>query len=282
MATLFPSSSIGVRTVQTLEVVHVIKLPGDLSGPVFGFQWSPSSRHVLVAVADQVHVFSALDAGFHAVLRNPVPPSAKPSYVGFGSDDSEVCVCSSFGLKLTIFSLVSSRAVEIANPKFYTPATACRGFSLRPESRHLAILTRTSGRDMVSIHHPASRDVQRSWRPDTVDAQGLMWTRDGKWLLIWESAAQGHKLLFYTPDGHIFRSWSGSQDPSPELKDRDLGAGIRLVQQSADATRVAVGDSSRCICVFDMTTLGETMRLHHPSSIFPKETLRVCQDHLQY
>ena len=32
---------------------------------------------------------------------------------------------------------------------------------------------------------------------------------DGKWLVIWESASQGHALFVYTADGHLFKTWNG-------------------------------------------------------------------------
>ena len=85
--------------------------------------------------------------------------------------------------------------------------------SFRPSTHHLAVLTQSAGKDMVSIHSPKMREVQRAWFPDTVDVQGLLWSPDGKWLALWESAAQGHKVLIYTPDGHLFKDWRGPISP---------------------------------------------------------------------
>lgn len=275
IATLFPSV-INIREVKTLDVVKIIRLAADLSGPVYGFQWSPSSRLILVAVGDQIQVVSADDGTFEATIRNAVPPTAKPSSIGFAASDAEVWVCSSLGLKLTVFNLKTCKGVEISNPKFFTSGTASNGFSLRPVTNHLAIMTRTAGKDMISIHEPATRQVQRSWYPDTVDAQGLRWSPDGRWLVVWESDGQGHKVIFYTADGNTFKIWNGPANPPPEYKDYPLGAGVKLIQFSADARHLAIGDHSRGVCILDMTSINETMRLLHPTTVVPRETVQVC------
>jgi hypothetical protein len=267
-------SKVGIRSVKTLDDVNVIQLPHEIGGPVLAFLWSPSSTKVLVAVADQIHVFSALDNAFHAVIRNPAAASGKPSFVCFGPDDHEVCVCSVFGLRFAVFNLSTSKAVEVNSPKFYHAASASRGFSFRPGTSHMALLTRVSGKDVVSLHHPVTRQVQRSWQPDTVDAQGLTWTPDGKWLLVWESPSQGHKVLFYTPDGHLFRSWTGARGSSADDPVVDLAPGVKFCQQSRDASRVAVGDYSRRICIIDTISVTEAMRLDHPMTVTPADTLQ--------
>ncbi len=261
--------------MRNLEVVNVVKLPQDFVSPVSSFQWSPSSRLLLVVSHDQIRVVSALDSSFTATVRNPVSPGTKPVYVGFGATDSEVFVIASFGLKFAVYDLATSKATEIGNPKLFSPSAAPRCFSLRPQTRHLALLTRAAGKDTISIHSFPTRELQRSWAPDTADAQGIVWSPDGKWLVVWESASQGHKLLFYTSDGHIFRIWSGPANPTPEDKDYAAGAGIRTVQFSADARYLAIGDHSRSLYIFTMASVTEAMRLRHPTSLVPRHTLQV-------
>lgn len=275
IAALFPSL-INVRVVRQSGIANVIKLPQDFSGPIVSFQWSPSSRLLLVANATEIRVCSALDDSFHATVRNPVAAGTKPAFVGFGASDAEICIVASFGIKFVVYDLNSSRAVEIPNPKpLVTSSAASRCFSLRPQKHHLALMTRTAGKDVISIHGFPARELQRSWAPDTIDAQGLIWSPDGKWLIVWESAAYGHKLLFYTSDGHIFRTWSGPANPPPEYKDYAAGAGVKNVQFSADARHLAIGDHSRFLYIFGMSSVTETMRLRHPTTLTPKDTLQV-------
>ena len=158
IATLLPSK-ISVRSVESLRTVHEVPLsPSDLPGPgpITSFLWSPSSLKLLVATGSQINVFSALDSNFRAVVRPPPPAVAKPTIIRFGPDDGVVCAFSALGLKFSLFNLASSNVVEINSPKFYQPLSAPRCISFRPQTSHLAILTRTDGRDVISIHAPTT------------------------------------------------------------------------------------------------------------------------------
>ncbi|KAG7290797.1 hypothetical protein NEMBOFW57_000800 [Staphylotrichum longicolle] len=119
IATVF-ASVVNVRSLFGLGVVNVAKLGQDFAGPVLSFQWSPSSRLLLVADAERVRVVSAVDDSFSATIRNYAAAGTKPAYVGFGASDGEICVISSFGLKFSVFSLASSKATEISSPKVFS------------------------------------------------------------------------------------------------------------------------------------------------------------------
>jgi WD40 repeat protein len=199
--------------------------------------------------------------------------SGKSLLVKFGARDAEILIYAAFGLKLVIFDLSTSKAVEINNPKLYLPSSISRGLSFQPHTQHLALLTRASGRDVVSIHHPVTRQIQRSWYPDTADAQGLTWTPDGNWLLLWESPAHGHKLLLYTPDGQFFRSIGASNLAGGD--DADLEPGIKLCSLSPDSALCAVGDYSRGVRILNTRTWRTGLSLLHPTTLVPKDTLQV-------
>ncbi|UNI14429.1 hypothetical protein JDV02_001058 [Purpureocillium takamizusanense] len=274
------SSAVNVRSTETLALVNVIKLSSDLQGPITTFLWSPSSSNILVATADDVQVSSAVDSSFSATIRNTTCPGGTPGFVSFGASDHEVLLCSPFGLKLAIVDLTTSKIVEISSPKFHHASTAARGFSLRPATGHLAVLSRVGGKDMVSIHHPSTRLVERSWSPDTVDGQGILWTPDGKWLLLWESPAQGHHLSIYTPEGQHFRTLGASTILREQTSgaDCELELGIRTCQLSPDAELCALGDHSAGVTILDTGTWRACLRLMHPAIIVPKDTTQVWQE----
>lgn len=260
----------------------MVKLSPEPSGPVCGFLWAPSSSKILVSTPEQVQIVSASDPSFHATIRNPASAGGKSAVVHFGARDTEVLAWSAFGLKLAVMDLSTVRVVDVSDPKFYHASSASRGFSLRPETGHLALLTCSGGKDMVSVHHPATREVQKSWCPDTIDAQGLSWTPDGRWLLLWESPAQGHRLLLFTPDGRHFRTigTSGLPDGRAPIPEPGLQPGIKTCQPSPNAELCAISDHSRGVMVVSTQSWRESMRLLHPSTIVPRDTVQVWQEQL--
>lgn len=165
--------------------------------------------------------------------------------------------------------------MDINSPKFYNPGVAHRGFCCRPGTLNLTLLTRSSGKDVISIHARDTLEVTRSWLPDTIDAQGLTWSPDGRWLMIWESAGQGHKILVYTADGHLYKVWNGPRSISEEDRDIDLGPGVRLIDWSRTGAYVAVGDYSTRTTLLTVPSFTQSMSLQHTASIQPSDTLQV-------
>ncbi|KAI5864468.1 hypothetical protein GGS23DRAFT_604121 [Durotheca rogersii] len=276
LATLLPASIL-VRAVESLEVIRSIRLPRDFTGSVTNFGWSSSSRRVLVAASDHLHVFSVRDGDFHGTARIP-SPAAKASFIDFGATDCEVRIWCPFGIKLTLINFANPKVIEIANPKFHNAASATRGCSSRAGTDHLALLTRTAGKDMISIHSPGTREVERSWHSDTIDAQGLAWTADGRWLVVWESVAQSSRVLFYTSDGHIFKDWRAPLTPASGDMGLEYSGGVRTVALSPDGRYAAIANGSTCICVLNTPSMAEAVRLRHPQVIQPRDTLQVWQE----
>lgn len=283
VAVLSSPSGILIRSTKTLQTVHVVKLAPELTGPIGALIWSPSSTRILFSATDQIQVSSACDSSFHAVIRNPsAPVGGRLPLIQFGATDMEVLTCAPFGLKLCIFDLASSRAVEISNPKFFQPSSASRGFSVRPATGHLAVLTRVGGKDMISIHHPSTRQITKSWQPETLDAQGVQWTPDGQWIILWESPAQGRKLFIYSSGGQHYRTLDASRlilDPKDE-HESDMQLGIKTCQLSGTSELCAVGDHSRGVIVLQTKIWRTIMKLWHPCVITPSETLQAWQEQL--
>jgi hypothetical protein len=277
VATILPSK-LSLRQTRSLEISRVVSLPPELSSSIAWFLWSSSLNRLLLASADTISVYSSTDPQFSANITNPTSGTTKVSFVTFGATDDEICVFSEFGLKLSIIDLKTSRSVDINGPKFYNPGSASKGISYRPLTRNLALLTRSGGKDVISIHARDTLEVVRSWAADTVDAQGLDWSPDGRWIVVWESAAQGHRALVYTADGHLFKSWNGPTPVSDEEADIALGAGIKLYDWARTGTNVAVGDYSKRVSVLAAPAFTETVSLLHTTAIKPSETLQIWKE----
>jgi hypothetical protein len=186
-------------------------------------------------------------------------------------------VFSEFGLKLSIFNLTTLKSVDISAPKFYNPGGAARGLSYRPRTSNLALLTRSGGKDIISIHSRDTLEVTRSWHPDAIDAQGLCWSPDGRWLAVWESASQGHRLLIYAADGYLYKTWNGPLPITEEDTDLALGAGIKLFEWNKTGSHVAIGDYSKRVTLLSAPSYMQSMNMLHTAVITPAETLQVRQ-----
>ncbi|KAJ8065591.1 hypothetical protein OCU04_006267 [Sclerotinia nivalis] len=274
IATILPSK-LHIRETRSLDIIRAISLPSELTASITSFIWSSSSNRLLLASADVIRVLSPSDNHFSATINSPTSGTTKTTFISFGGTDDEVCIFSEFGLKLTIFNLSTSKSVDISSPKLFTPGTAAKGFSHRPRSGNLTLLTRSGGKDVISIHESGSLEVTRSWSPETIDAQGITWSPDGKWITIWESASQGHKLLVYTADGHLYKAWSGPTPAFEEDKDIALGAGIKSIEWSQTGTHIAISDYSRRIVLLAAPPFSESMILSHVLSVNPTDTLHI-------
>ncbi|KUJ13075.1 uncharacterized protein LY89DRAFT_737971 [Mollisia scopiformis] len=272
LATIFPSQ-LSIRETRSLEIQRVISLPPDLA--VSWFLWSESSNRILVASAEIIRVYSLTNAKFAANITNA--GTTKVTLVTFGAGDDEVLVFSEYGLKVSVYNLSTAKAVDINAPKFYNAGVAARGYSYRPQTSHLALLTRSGGKDVVSIHTPGTLDVLRSWIPQSVDAQGLYWSSDGRWLVLWESASQGHRLFVYTADGHLFKTWNGPMSADDDIA---LGAGIKIFEWSGNGAYIALGDYSARVTLLSAPSFSESMSLVHPAAVKPAESLQIWQEQI--
>jgi hypothetical protein len=172
-------------------------------------------------------------------------------------------------------NLATSKSVDINSPKLYHPGNASKGFSYRPGTRNLALLTRSGGKDIISIHTRETLEVMRSWHPETIDAQGILWSSDGRWLAAWESASQGHRIFVYTADGHLYKTWNGPTPTCHEEADIELGAGIKMLDWNKTGTHVAVGDYSTRVTLLATPAFNEFMNVAHTAAITPAESLQV-------
>lgn len=277
IATIFPAK-LSIRETRSLEITRVISLPPELTTSITWFLWSTSSSRILVASAAEIRIYSTIHSQFSATITNPTSGTTRPVFVSFGATDNEVCVFSEFGLKVSVFNLSNSRSVDLNNPKFYNPGVAARGISYRPVSLNLALLTRSGGKDVISIHARDTLEVTRSWHPDTVDAQGLSWSADGRWLAVWESASQGHRFFIYAADGYLYKTWNGPLPVAGDT-DLDLGPGIKLFDWNRLGTHVAIADYSKRVTVLLAPLFTEAMSLLHTPTIRPAESLQVRRIH---
>ncbi|KGO64448.1 hypothetical protein PITC_022950 [Penicillium italicum] len=141
--------------------------------------------------------------------------------VEFGADENEVLVFHGWNTKLSVHSLETGRSSVIKTPKFAHHL----GFGYRPKTRQLAILLKPETSDLLTVHEPRSYDLVNRTVLPTIDAQGLKWSPDGKWIAIWDIASAGTKVLVFTADGQLFRTYSG-----PSGVDDSFDLGVKQIE----------------------------------------------------
>lgn len=206
-------------------------------------RWSPSSngsvngsthsesRRILCASGRCISVWDLEDDKWSADIQD-VDTAGNGGVVNveFGATHDEVIAFHGFSTKITIFSLKTGQAQAIKSPKF----SHSNGFSYRPETGHFAILLKLEAVDTLSIHEKETYEVVNTVAVPTVDAQGLKWSPDGCWLAIWDTASMGTKIVIYTADGQLFKTYTGREE--------ELDLGVRTIAWSPTSQILGMGN----------------------------------------
>lgn len=248
----------------TNEVIQTIQLPQDFVTRCRFFQWfgpyeAPSNTfreqesgklnlpagRILLADNDAVRIYDVADSKWQAVIDKAAGSSGRIADVSFGHTEDEVLVFSDFGVKLTIWSLITRRAVEIRDPKYMVH---CHGY--RPWTGHLAILTRPAAQDILMLLNPKTYELVRSAELPTIDCQEISWSPDGNWIAIRDVASAGYKVLIYTADGHLYKFCYSKNILS------DISLGVKEMQWSPSGGVLAIGDNNDHVELFSKDTVG--------------------------
>ena len=242
-----------IRSATSNDVIQSWPLPQDFVAKCTTIKWytkrsaedgnQATPKRVLLADGHSVKVFDVEDHSWKASIDGVASNLGQISDVSFGNNPDEILVSSEFGVKLTIWSLVTCRGVEIRDPKI----GRCH-FDIRPKTGHLAILTRPTTSDLLMLLNPTSHEVIKSVAVGTIDAQEVQWSRDGKWIAIRDTPTSGHNVQIYTADGHLFKTFSGPEDSS------DINLGIKRMEWSP-AGSLILGDFNGNVTILSKTTV---------------------------
>ncbi|KAI9878829.1 MAG: hypothetical protein M1830_010398 [Pleopsidium flavum] len=285
IATLHLSRLI-IRLTNSLSIFRTVDVQPDFASSVSFIRWSPGRRQaddvecdsplrnrqytsdhrevaraesplrILLADEHTIRVWDIHDSEWSATIDNAGGSIGKPANIEFGQDDNEVLTFYDFGINVKIWSLSNSRRVEIRDPKFTT-----KGHGYRPKTGHFALLARPAAHDIITLHAPRSYKLIESFMVATVDAQGLKWSPDGRWLAIWDSASSGYKVLIYTPDGHLYRTYTGDKENGVN------GLGVKSIEWSPHGKYLAIGGYDNRITLLSTTTFSPVIFLDHTSTI---------------
>ncbi|KAL9040634.1 MAG: hypothetical protein Q9214_004408, partial [Letrouitia sp. 1 TL-2023] len=202
-----------------------------------------TDRRLLVADDKDILVQNVEDAQWQVTVKGAAGNIGKIAHVDFGYTPDEVFVLPDFGVKATIWSLPSGRGVEIRDPKILQ-----KGYDYRPATGHLAILTRPNAHDILLVLTPGTYEPITDIELPTIDARGLKWSPDGRWLAVWDTASAGSKVLIYTADGQLFKTYlGGKENDGVEL-------GVKSVEWNPLSRSIAIGDFGENVTVLRSTT----------------------------
>lgn len=220
---------------------------------------------------DTTRVYDLQDEKWSAVISNGSGGMGKNVHVGFGRTEDEVLVWSDYASKVTMWCLRSARTVEIRDPKF--SGKDGRGWGYRPIQAEnagrggvMAMLCRSAGQDILVLLAPRTYDVVKRVELPTIDAAGVKWSHDGRWIAVWDSAASGYYLHIYTADGHLYRTIT--REPSDDLSEWNIeGLGIKSVEWVPGGQWLAVGGWDRRVRILSTRTFSPVVFLEHTKEI---------------
>ena len=138
-------------------------------------------------------------------------------------DDLRALVLQETGVYANLISLTSAQADQIQAPKFGDARSIARS----PDGCYLAILSRISGQDAVSVHSSTGDRPPSHFVIVSFDAVSITWApNDDPVLALVGAPAHGTSVVFYTATGQALRSL----DLASLTPQKSLGGGIRSLQ----------------------------------------------------
>ncbi|KAI9675750.1 MAG: hypothetical protein M1817_001117 [Caeruleum heppii] len=266
VATVYVSSLV-IRATASLDTIRSIRLDPAFCARVTTLRWSPGDTRqpsrILVADNDTIRVWDIDNPKWSAAITSISTALGPPSAIHFSPDARSVLIHSAFNLHLKLHSLQDGHTVTIPSPKCPGPA----GTTFHPRTGHLALLTRPSSKDLISLHEASTGRwaMVKCWDVGggTVDVKGVKWSACGRWLLVWDSVAAGGSLSVYTADGALYRTYDGGREGWGS------GLGARLVEWSPCGQRLAVGDCDKTVTLLSTSTFSPQAYLTHPITLKP-------------
>ncbi|KIY50586.1 WD repeat-containing protein 8 [Fistulina hepatica ATCC 64428] len=201
--------------------------------------WACDSEYIFAACARQgsVHVFKLQDEEWSCRIDTGVEGLVK---VEWAPDGRSILCYSEWGLRITIWSLVTGQSVYIQYPLHPD-----RGHAFRADGRYFVVAERVKSKDMLGVYDVADAFKSvRHFQLPTSSLASLAISPTGNYIAVWEGPLE-YKLHVLTLVGTLLKTFSPDPDP---------GYGIRQVKWHPTGLYLAVGGWDDRIHIIDSLT----------------------------
>lgn len=228
---------------------------------VIGIRWSNDSASVAITSPQLIEVLDLDDDAHRVRLDNGSGGLGRFASADFVGDD-HLLVIWEFG-KAKLWNLANGKGTELGDLK-----TRCEGrnWAMRPKAgggtETLALLSRVQAQDQLTLHFPSTEQSVLPQTLSTIDARGLSWSPDSRWIAVLDTTHADSSLLILTPDGYKYRSY-----PATQASEEGADLGIKAVTWSADSSVLAVSRYDHTMTLLNTRTFTPNATIEHSTTI---------------
>ncbi|KAF2718792.1 WD40 repeat-like protein, partial [Polychaeton citri CBS 116435] len=242
---------------------------------VTALKWNDDSTRILVSSAKFIEVISPEENVHRIRIDNGSGSLGKIQSSAFIG--TQLLAVWEFG-KAKLWDLETGVGVDLGDLKTTCDRSSWQVRSKDPNACLLAILSRHSAEDTLTLHSPSTSKSLEAVRLKTIDAQGLSWSPDGRWLALLDTPSAGQGVHIYTPSGHAFRSYP----PTTDME--DIGLGVKAMIWSGDGSVLALTRFDGKIELLNTRTFTPFAFIEHTTTIDQHASsdspLSVWQEHV--
>ncbi|KAH7885892.1 WD repeat-containing protein 8 [Phlebopus sp. FC_14] len=216
------------------------------------FGWSCDSEYVFAASTRRgiVEVFKLRDESWNARIETGAEGLAKAEWA---PDGRSILCFSDWGLRVTVWSMVTGSAIHIQ-----FPIHPDRGYAYRGDAHYFVLAERHKSKDTLGVYDVSdSYKLVRHFPLPTANLSSVALSPTGDLLAVWEGILE-YKLYVISLAGNIQGIFSPCPDP---------GFGIRSVAWHPSGMFLAVGGWDDKIHILDSLTWSSSSTLELSSRI---------------
>jgi WD40 repeat protein len=227
---------------------------------VTALKWNHDDSRIAVLSAKFIEVINLDDASNRVRIDNGSGGLGRFSDADFVGRE-QLLVIWEFG-KAKIWDLSTGRGWELGDVK-----GCCDGsrWQMRPNAKSsvevLAMLSRAGADDVLTFSYLAAQKQLVSVKLPTADTQSISWSPDGRWLAVLDVPTSAPCVHFFTPDGHLYRSY-------PPVKDGNtVDLAVKAVVWARNAQLLALTKFDGRIILLNTRTFTTVAVIEHTTHI---------------